>query len=160
MNLYEMDERIEALTEQMANPETGEINEEILAELEQLDVDRNEKLEACGIKLKTWASEIDALDAEIKALKARKQTKMNKSERLMEYVNRSLGGQRFETAKVAFSYRKSERVDVINEEIVPDKFCRFETKRVPSKTDIKKMLKSGEEVPGCVLVESQNLQIK
>ena len=75
-------------------------------------------------------------------------------------MNRSLGGQRFETAKVAFSYRKSERVDVINEEIVPDKFCRFETKRVPSKTDIKKMLKSGEEVPGCVLVESQNLQIK
>lgn len=158
--LWEINEQIDMLTDQLVDDETGEINEEVMEQLEQLSIDRDEKIEACGIVMKQLASEVDAINAEIKALKARATAKANRHDRIAEYVKQTLQGEKFETSKVAFSYRKSQSVEVVNEKIVPDEWCRFETTRKPVKADIKKALKNGEQVPGCVLVESINLQLK
>lgn len=158
--LWEINEQIDMLTEQLVDEETGEINEEVMEQLEQLSIDRDEKIEACGIVMKQLASEVEAINAEIKSLKARANAKAKRHDRIAEYVNQTLQGEKFETAKVAFSYRKSQSVDVVNEEIVPDEWCRFETTRKPLKSEIKKALKGGKQIPGCVLVESMNLQIK
>lgn len=158
--LYEINEQIEALTEQLIDDETGEINEEVMEQLEQLEIDRNEKIEACGIVMKQLASEIEAINREIKALKARAEAKANRHDRIGEYVKATLHGEKFETAKVAFSYRKSQSVEVTDESIIPDEWCKFETTRKPVKTEIKKALKAGEKIPGCVLIENTNLQIK
>lgn len=158
--LWEINEQIDMLTEQLVDEETGEINEEVMEQLEQLAIDRDEKIEACGIVMKQLASEVEAINAEIKSLKARANAKAKRHDRIAEYVKQTLQGEKFETAKVAFSYRKSQSVEVVNEEIVPDEWCRFETTRKPLKSEIKKALKGGEQIPGCVLVESMNLQIK
>lgn len=160
MNLYEMNEQIETLTEQLVDEETGEINEEVMKQLDELNMDRDEKLEGCGIVIKNLAAECVGLEAEIKSLKERLAVKVNRVNNMMRYVDNNLRGEKFETAKVAFSYRKSQSVDVIDEEIVPDELCKYETTRKPVKTEIKKLLKSGKEVPGCVLVEKNNLNIK
>ena len=158
--LYEINEQIEMLTEQLVDSETGEINEEVMEQLEQLNIDRSEKIEACGIIMKQLASEINAIKEEESALKARRTAKANRHDRIGEYVKQTLKGEKFETAKVAFSYRKSEKVEITDESIVPDEWCKFETTRTPVKTNIKKALKGGEKVPGCVLIETQNLQLK
>lgn len=157
--LWKINEQIDMLTEQLVDEETGEINEEVMEQLEQLAIDRDEKIESCGIVMKQLASEVEAINAEIKSLKARANAKANRHDRIAEYVKATLKGEKFETPKVAFSYRKSVSVDV-DEELVPDEWCKFETTRSPMKNDIKKVLKSGEKIPGCVLVESMNLQIK
>ena len=158
--LYELNDQIANLTEHLVDEETGEINEEVFSQLEQLSIDRDEKIEGCGIVMKNLLVEITALKAEIDNLKKRMTVKANKYERMAEYVKENLNGDSFETAKVAFSFRKSDKVEVVNEEIVPDDLCKFETRRSPMKTEIKKMLRAGEKVPGCVLVENANLQLK
>lgn len=158
--LWEIDEQIRDITESLVDEETGEINEEAIELLEQLGIERDEKLENIGIVLKTLEFEIDAIHNEIKALKRRAEVKLNKHNRLSEYVKKSLGGKTFETSKVAFSYRRTQSVNVVNEEIVPDEWCKFETTRKPIKMEIKKALKNGENVPGCVLEDNVRLQIK
>lgn len=158
--LWEIDSRIEELTMNLIDEETGEINEEAMEELESLDMDRKDKLESCGCLIKDLTAQVDAIKSEKDSLDKRMKVKMNRIASISRYINNSLKGEAMETPKVAFSYRKSEKVDVVNEDAVPDDYCRFETKRTPSKTDIKKALKEGKEVPGCVLVENQNLQIK
>ena len=64
--LWEINEQIDMLTDQLVDDETGEINEEVMEQLEQLSIDRNEKIESCGIVMKQLASEVDAINAEIK----------------------------------------------------------------------------------------------
>lgn len=160
LTLYEINERIEELTSTMIDPETGEILEEVLAEIDQLNMDMDEKLENIGIVIKSVTAEVDALKAEEKALKRRIEVRMNKIDRLSEYVNNILRGTPKKYTRVEYGYRRSQSVDVVNEEIVPNELCRFETKRTPMKADIKKLLKDGKNVPGCVLVEKNNLNIK
>lgn len=158
--LYQIDEQIEELTNKLVDEETGEINEDALEELEKLKMDKDAKLEGCGLVMKQLAIEVDAINDEIKALKARATAKANRHDRIGEYVKSSLKGEKFETSKVAFSYRRSQKLEVFDEEIVPDDMCLFETKRSPAKAKIKQALKDGKHVPGCVLVEKMNLQVK
>lgn len=160
MTLYEINEQIELLTENLVDEETGEINEEIMEQLDQLQMDREEKLENCGIVMKNLRSEIEAINEEIKALKKRATTKANRHDRIGEYVSQTLKGEKLETAKVAFGFLPSTKVDVVDEASVPDEWCKFKTTREPMKSEIKKALKNGEKVPGCVLVEKMNLQVK
>lgn len=160
MNLYDMNAQIEELSERLVNTETGEIDEAVMKELDELNMARDEKLEGCGIVIKNLAAECIGLKVEIDALKERMSSKERRMDNMMRYVDNNLRGEKFETSKVAFSYRKSQSVDVVNEDAVPDELCRYETTRKPVKTEIKKLLKNGEEVPGCVLVEKNNLNIK
>lgn len=159
-NLYEMEHEMESLLEQLVNENTGEVNEDILAKVEELEGDIDERVHKCGLYIKNQTALVDALTNEINALKKRRDVAMNRISRTCDYVNVSLKGQKKEFGDVAFSFRTSKSVDIINEDLVPDELCRFETKRTPVKTDIKEKLTSGEKVPGCVLVEKLNLQVK
>ena len=159
-SLFEINEQIEMLTERLVDEETGEINEEVMAELEALEMDKNDKLEGCGMMLKQLSAEVAAINEEIKALKARSKAKANKHDRIAEYVKATLKGKPFERARVSMSFRKSERVEIDDESLVPDEWCKFETTRTPMKTEIKKALKNDEKIPGCVLVKGINLQVK
>lgn len=158
--LYAINQQIEALTYQMVDEETGEINEEVMSQLADLEVDMDEKLESIGVIIKEMTGEVDMLTAEKKGLEKRIKTRMSKIERLCNYVNIVLDGKKKALGKVEYSYRNSERVDVVCEDMVPDDLCVYKTTRTPSKTDIKKLLKDGKEVPGCVLTKSMNLQVK
>lgn len=159
-SLFEINEQIEMLTESLVDEETGEINEEVMAELESLEMDRDDKIEGCGMMMKQLSAEVEAINEEIKALKARATAKANKHDRIGEYVKATLKGKPFERARVSMRFRKSERVEITDETLVPDEWCKFETTRKPVKSEIKKALKNDETVPGCVLVESINLQVK
>lgn len=160
MNLFNIDVEIERLSEHLIDEETGEINEEVMEQLEQLNMDREKKLENIGCLIKEVKAEAEAIDAEMKALKSRRDTKLRKMESLMNYASYALDGKPLETSRVAFGFRKSDSVEIIDEDVVPDEYCQIKTERKPMKPDIKKMLRSGKDVPGCVLREHLNLQIK
>lgn len=159
-SLFEINEQIEMLTDKLVDEETGEINEEVMAELEALEMDKNDKLEGCGLMMKQLSAEVSAINEEIKALKARATAKANRHDRIGEYVKATLKGKPFERARVSLSFRKSEKVEITDETLVPDGYCKFETTRKPVKSEIKKALKNDETVPGCVLVENMNLQVR
>ena len=50
--------------------------------------------------------------------------------------------------------------DIFDESILPKKFLKEKVTYTPSKTDIKKALQAGEEVPGARLVINTSLTIK
>jgi hypothetical protein len=58
------------------------------------------------------------------------------------------------------SLRRSESVEVINHDQLPEAFVKAKTTYTPDKGAIKDAIKSGLTVEGAVLVENLNLQIK
>jgi hypothetical protein len=161
-SLYTIDQAVLTLLDNglVFDAETGEVlfDED---NFDQLEIERQAKLEAVALYVKGLEAEAAAIRAEEKALAERRQAKERKAERLREYVARSMrmfGDSKLETARVALSFRRSEAVKIMNERRIPHGFLIM--KPSIDKTAIKKALKAGQEVNGAILVERQNLQIK
>lgn len=151
MNLYEIDQAIMECVN-----EDGEIID--LDRMNELQMSRNDKVENIALWIKNLLAEAKAIGDEKKALDDRKQRCERKAESLKHYLDYALDGHKFSTPRVAVSYRKSKSVDIINADLVPKEY--FKVKYEISKSDISEALKNGEEVPGCVLTEKENIQIK
>lgn len=165
MKLYEINDRIyELLNQELIDPETGEILDvNAFDELKDLEVERDIKIENTGLFIKNLDAEITALKAEEKRLAERRKAKENKlnwTKRFLEEFLKVEGEMKFETARVKMSFRKSESVAIADENLIPDKYIKTEIIKNPIKNDIKKALKTGQEVPGAELIVNMNLQVK
>lgn len=164
MKLYEIDNKLRALLEAtVIDEETGEILDGFDPEkIAQLNLKRDKKLEGIAIYIKELEAEAEDLKAEVKNLKERADRKLKKVESLKNYLSTSLLGNnqfKFETSKVALSFRKSEAVEA-NEDQVPKKYFKKKIEYALDKVGLKKLLKAGIKIKGAQLVEKQNLQIK
>lgn len=163
MKLFDIDARIMAcvkIDEKRAlDTETGEIVD--LEAIEALEMERDTKLENIGCWYKQLLAEADAIKAEKNAMAEREKVRRNKAESLKAFLGRYLDGKKFETAKVAMSFRKSEAVefDASYMADVPVEFLKLREPEL-DKTAVKKAIKAGEKIPGCALVTRQNLTIK
>ena len=160
-SLYELNLKL-ATYEMEFDEETGEwLNEN---ELDAIHMEREEKIENICLWVKNLRAEVSAIKAEEKALADRRKAKEKKADRLEEYVASNLGGKPFETSRVKVSYRKSESVNISNEDAVPERFLNIEVVRKPIKAEIKKYLKEceakGKEVPWANLEQKNNMSIK
>ena len=138
--------------------ETGEILDE--QAFEALQIERNEKLENIALWVKNLLSESEALKAEEKSFYERRKAAENKAESLKRYLDSALKGQKFNTTKVAISYRKSTSVDVLDVSKLPKQYQVVKTEVVPDKKAIGDTLKAGNKITGAELVERNNIQIK
>lgn len=128
--------------------------------LEELEGEYLDKLEACGIYCKNEQAEIDAMKAEEKRLADRRRVKENKVKRLKEYMLQSMDAtqtNKLDTAKVYISTRKSQRVVIDDALKIPRQYIKVT--ETFDKTEIKKALKNGA-VDGAHIEESVNLTLK
>lgn len=128
--------------------------------LEELEGEYLDKLEACGIYCKNEQAEIDAIKAEEKRLADRRRVKENKVKRLKEYMLQSMDAtetKKLDTPKVYISTRKSQKVVIDNESKIPRQY--IVVKESVDKTEIRKALKAGA-VDGAHIEESVNLTLK
>lgn len=163
MTLYEINSAIEAAVNAVLNSmdaETGEVDEAYVHELEALQVQREEKLDNIGAYIKNLLAEAKMLKEEEAALKARREAKERKAESLKNYLASALDGEKFESARVACSWRKSEAVAVDDVDLLPDEYKVEKTTYTADKAKIKEALKAGTEVRGAWLETKNNLQIK
>lgn len=152
-SLYEIEEQIL----NCVDLETGEIiDEEALASLR---MERNNKVEGIALWIKNLLAEAKMIKEEKDNLAYRQKVCENKAESLKEFLSKFLAGEKFKTSKVSISYRKSEKVDVLDIGKLDDDYLKFKDPE-PDKTKIKKALKDGICLEGAQLVESQNIQIK
>lgn len=151
--LYEID----AAIMECVDAETGEIIDE--EKLNSLLMERDVKLEGVALWIKNLDSDAAAIRAEREVLEKRQKATENKAASLRAWLVSALGGQKFSTARVAVSYRKSISTEV-DSESVAKKWCRKKITYTPDKTAIKEALLSGVKINGCRLVEKQNIQIK
>lgn len=162
MTLYEINEAIQEALEKAVDPETGEItNEAVLVEYEQLQMDREQKIENIGCFIKNLEADAKAIKDESKNLAARAKAAENKAERLRSYLEFCLAGEKFQSPRLAVSFRHAKKVEVDPDmlDAIPEQYLRFKDPE-PDKKAIGDALKAGEEIPGCGLVDSVSLIIK
>ena len=161
MTLYEIDKMITDL----ADPETGEITD--FEALDNLQMARDQKIENIACYYKNLVSDAEAIKAEKDALTERQKAAENKAARLKEYLSYALRGEKFSTPKCAVTFRKTTSVNVDNPsaaiewaEMNGHKECvRYKAPEI-SKSELGKVLKTGQEVPGAALVEGLSVGVK
>ena len=138
--------------------ETGEIID--TDKFDQLQIEKNDKLENIALWYKNLKSEAAAYKAEKDVFTLKQQRAEAKAESLKKYLDTVLHGNKLSTVKVDITYRKSTAVDIIDIEKLPEEYCKTVTSVSADKVEIGKALKSGATVNGATLVENNNIQIK
>jgi hypothetical protein len=160
MNLYQITQEAQYLA---ALLETEELTPELEAEL----LINQEQLQSKGINyakvIANYQSESDQIDAEIKRLKAMKESRDKKVTWLTESLKKAMlvsGIEKIESPLFKISLRRSEAVEVEIPEALP---IDWQVKKVTITADklaIKKAIKEGYSITGARLVENFNLSIK
>lgn len=158
MKLYEIPMEIDALID----PETGEITDP--EKLQELMSRYNNGVEWLALEVKNSLAEAEALKHEKDAFAQRQKVAENRVKSLKNYLSFLLQGEKFKTDKVAISFRKSEQVQVDDENFMlwakeRNAYLRWKEPEV-DKAALKEALKSGIQVPYAELVENQSIQIK
>lgn len=160
-SLYEITMRYQEALDGLEVDENGEIlNIESLEEMQGLV---QEKTEAVALYIKGLKSMAEAIAEEERILKERRDAKLKRAESLTKYLGNMMlinGLTTFETPKVGMRFRKSEAVVITDETKLPSEFLVENTTYRPDKAALKKAIKGGQDIPGAVLEERENLQIK
>ena len=154
MTLWDIDQGILACLD----AETGEIIDP--EKLTALSMEREAKLENVALWIKNLRADAAAIKAEKDALAKREKAASKKAEDLENWLVQVLGGQAFQTAKCAVSFRRSTMVNVLDLSHVPAEYLKIKTEYSPDKNAIAAAIKAGQEIGGCTLVENLNISIK
>lgn len=163
MTIYEIDKEIQRLLDVGVDSETGELLFDPET-LEALQMERDTKVENLALAYKNMQAEAKAIKAEEEALAQRRKATEDKAERAREYLDYVLAGERFNSPRVAVSYRKSKKLQLADGfvswamEHAPD-YLRYKDPEA-DKINITAAIKNGAVIPGAKLVESQTMTIK
>lgn len=164
MTLYEIMIGIEEAYDACYDEETGEINEAAYTLLEDLEADKDKKVENIAMLIKNLRAEAAALKAEKMEFAKRQAAAEKKAEWYTDYLAKCLvpdyvdGKKKWEYQRAVLSFRKSDAVVIDDPDIIDDEFMII--KKEPSKAEIKKALKDGAFMMGAHLEENLNLQVK
>lgn len=163
MRIYEIDNEIQRLVTEAVDPETGELKLDYEA-LDALQMERDRKVENLALLVKNRTADIEAYAGEINRLTERRKAAEKEVARMREYLQYVLGNTKFETPKVAVSFRKSQKValepDFLSWAWRTDQSLLRMKDPEPNKTEIKKRLADGEEIPFASLEENYTMTIK
>ncbi len=160
MNLYEITQEAQYLAVLLET-------EELTPELEEALIINQDQLQAKAVNyakvIANYQAESDAIDQEIKRLKAMKESRDKKVEWLKESVKKAMlvsGIEKVESLLFKLSVRRSESVEVDVVEALPSAFQNVKNVVTADKVAIKEAIKRGENVFGARIIENFNLQIK
>ncbi|MCD8013341.1 MAG: siphovirus Gp157 family protein [Lachnospiraceae bacterium] len=171
MKLYEVNQKIEEIFEEVLDPETGEIlvptGEVQWEQLEALEMEKQRILEYLAKLVLNTRAESSALKEEEERLKKRRSRLDAKESRIMDALKRECGGQKTPLGVATMYYRNNKRLEVSD----PQKAIRWlkrhkmpECYRVPepevAKDSVKKLINAGTKVPGCEIVESVSCSLR
>lgn len=159
--LFEIDQAIM----DCIDPESGEILD--IDRLNALQMERGKKIESVALWIKNLEADATAYKWQKDVFAEREKAAKSKIESLKKWLMGALNGQKMSTDKVAISFRKSDSLEIANEDefvnwawkMNRDDLLKY-TDPTPDKTAIKQAIKSGLTVFGCSLVEKMNAQIK
>lgn len=161
MNLYEIDMAIMEAFEKAVDQETGEIlDEDAFAELDNLQLMRDEKIEGLLLWIKNLTADAEALKREKMAFEERQRSVNKRIESLKRYVIRVIAGKKFRTDRVSVTWRRSKVTEYDGDvELLPEECISRKPPEV-NKTELRRLLESGIEIPGARIIEKQNMTIK
>ena len=160
MTLYEIAQEMASLID----PETGELKD--YEAFEALEMAKEEKID----NMAKWVLDLEAEAKMVKEradeLTKRAQSAKKKAERLREFLQEYLHGEKRKTADYTIGYRRTEAVEITDEDRAVawlmehrEDALTYQAPKI-SKTAVKEILKAGEAVPGAELVERQSMSIR
>jgi hypothetical protein len=158
MNLFNIKQEYLAIAQNLAE---GELTPELEQQLAITEANLQEKAINYGYVIKTFESEVDIIDAEIKRLQALKKTRTSAIDKLKDNISEAMLLFNITEVKAPtfkLSFRKSESIEC--DEVVDQEYCNIKTTITPDKVAIKQAIKEGKEVLGARLIINNNLQIK
>ena len=152
--LYEIDEEFYTCFDE----ETGELLDE--EKLNDLQMERDAKIEGVGLAVKNLEAYIVACEAEKETFdkniaRAKKQIKGYK-----HWLADATKGQKFSTPRLTISSRPSESVNILDEKLIPAVYIKWKSASTVDKVKIKQAIKAGFQVDGAELVQNRNVQVK
>lgn len=160
MTLYEIDEAIQKAFLEAVNPETGEIiSEEAIANLDALEMERDEKIEKILLYYKDCLADAEKIKAEKIALGKRQAILENKAENLKNYAKMALAGEKFNRPRVSVSYRTTKSVNITDVWSIPAEYVTPVEPKADKKA-IMAAMKGGQNIPGAEIVENTNITIR
>lgn len=171
MKLYEINAEISTLLMLLEpDPETGEIpvnEDEMIQRINELGMQRTDILQYLAKEAMNLRAEAATLKAEEERLKKRREVLSTKEERLLRILDRECGGQTTDLGVATLSYRRTSRLEVADEAkavawLKRHKFT--DAFRIPApvvyKAEVRKLLGTGQKVPGCSVVEDRSCSLR
>lgn len=162
LQLYKIEQEYMILADSIIAND-GELTPEMELAL-QINREQLEAKGTCyGYIIKDIEAELDVIDAEIKRLIDFKKSRVKTVDRLKEKLSDAMqlfDIEKLETPTLKISFRKSESVEIENENLLSEEFVVTKTTTQPDKTKIKEAIKQGIDVVGAVLKQNKNIQIK
>lgn len=164
MKLYELNKAIEDMLDLMdkfSEENEGLISNTLEAELEALELAKEEKLKNCYKAYRIIEAQALSFDIEAQRLLTLKKRAEKKLEGLKNYVAACLEGESWSCHLGQFSFRTSETVEIECEtEDLPARYRKVRVTVTPDKETLKKDIKEGTDVPGVYLMKHKRLQVK
>lgn len=160
--LYEINrELFDIMDDLSADGLTPEQETQLRQRFDSAMASRDEKLASWAGYIKSVESDTDAVDAEIKRLKEKRESYAKRVENSKKYLGYMLNGEKWSNGVHNLGWRKSVAAIWADTTIpIPDEFARTKTLVEPDKDGIKKALQAGQRVPGWAIEERRNLQVK
>jgi len=142
----------------------GEITAEVETALIINQTELQSKAINYGYVIKSFESDIDIIDSEIKRLQGLKKVRDNAITRMKSALLEAMqvyGIEKVSSPTLSLSIRNNQpSVEVLNEIQIDRKFWNEKIVCTLDKIAVKNAIQSGESVEGCVLIRTQSIQIK
>ena len=159
-SLYKINADIEDLIYNAEVDEDGEYLIDV-EKLNQLQIERDEKLKGIAIVIKSKAVYLDALKAEKKELTRRIASEERAITRLKDWLKAELNGEKIDAPEVRASYHTTRNIVEIDDETkIPLGFMNVKIEQKPDKTLLKEAILEGEIIDGVRLVDKISIVIK
>ena len=155
--LYELNDLLNQLESMELDPETFQDTLESMDFESQL-ADNSEWLAKA---IKNRKARVELLKAEKKRITEeieKENTWIDKYTNFMTDILNKAGLSRLDAGIFKYSFRKSVSTHITDENLIPQEYTK--TTITLNKTEIKKAIQAGQEVPGAELVEKKGLQIR
>jgi len=159
-SLFNITARAQQLARALEEDElTPELENELVINQQELQI----KSENYAYAIKSLEGDVSIIDEEIKRLKGLKDAKINAIDRMKGSVVNAFqiyGITEVKSATLKLSLRRSEAVEVVNIDQLPESLVTVKKTVSADKVKIKEAIKNGVPVQGAVIVENFNLIIK
>lgn len=128
--------------------------------VEAIEENMNDKYDHIWTLIKSLEAEVALRDEYVKQSQSASKSLKNKINSLKAYAIQEMvaaGKSKVKTDHYTLSIRKSHKVEVTSESLIPKEFLEAQSPKIKKKK-IAQALKNGEDVPGARYVENQSIQ--
>ena len=163
MNLYEISEamidNLNIFLESEGTELDKEVHDEVMALLKKELSSKSSNLLKYLNNLQCDLEQIRLEKQRLDKIKKSKESKYEKLSDYIIYIMQTLHKAKIETEIGNYALRKSTKVEVIDEKLIPEEYFNIKVDKSVDKTALKEVLKS-KEIPGVKLTTGFNLNIQ